>query len=275
MKLHQELDIRCIEPSTKFGDLIRQFIFLKQVGPEETFTDKHIPDGYTSLVIHFGGKVHYFFKGEVLPLPRFFLVVPLHQSLDILVPPTCDTLVVSFHTTMFTRLFNLNLEQERDTPFVSAENIFSESEFQQISSLETHKQRIDFIEKWLSARVNFTDYAKDEIDQVFDELVAEHGSCAIQSILQYKKIDPRTFRRKFLQRTGMNAKSLCRIARFHYLWSGFRIRGINDIQTMIYEGGFYDQSHMINDFKNFIGESPKTFFTRDQEVVCFMSGKSI
>jgi len=275
MKLHQELDIRYSEPSKKFGKFIRQFIFMKQTDTEKTFADKYIPDGYTSFVIHFGAKVYYFSNGEVLPLPRFFLVVPLHQSLHILVPCFCDTLIVTFHTTMFTRLFNIDLNRKRNTPFVSAENIFSEPELQKISSFDSDNQRMKFIEEWLSRKVSIENYEADEIDQIFDELMNQHGSCPIHSILQHKKIDPRTFRRKFLQRTGMNAKSLCRIARFHYLWSGFRTLGVNDIQTMIYEGGFYDQSHMINDFKNFIGESPKTFFTRDQEPVCFMSGKSI
>lgn len=273
MELHQELDIRCIEPSKKFGKLIRQFVFLKQVGAGKTFTDKYIPDGYISLVIHFGADVHCFSGGKVLLLPRFFIVVPLHRSLHIHVSPFCDAMVVTFHTTKFARLFNLNLLQQRDTPFLSAENIFSELELQEMSALRTDGQRMNFIEKWLSSKVSFEEYEDDEIDQVFEELMQEHGSCAIQSILRDKKIDPRTFRRKFLQRTGMNAKGLCRIARFHYLWSGFRVRSISDIQTMIFDGGFYDQSHMINDFKNFIGESPKAFFSRNQEAVCFMSGK--
>jgi AraC-like DNA-binding protein len=70
----------------------------------------------------------------------------------------------------------------------------------------------------------------------------------------------------------MNAKSFCRIARFHYLWSEFLAQGIVNTQEMIYNAGFYDQSHMINDFKQFIGESPKTFLpaTRNWFGLCLV-----
>ncbi len=275
MVCRPELSIQHYKPSARFEKFIRQFIFLKQSAVGTSFLDKYIPDGYTSFVIHWGGNVYCYPHDEAVLLPRFFIVVPLHQALPIRVFPSCDTMVVSFHTTMFTRLFRINLSRMKEMPFLPGETIGCAQELKKIQVLDTNPQRIAFIEEWLSRKFDIENYEPDEIDQVFDELMGFHGSVAIRSVLQLKHIDSRTFRRKFLQRTGMNAKSFCRIARFHYLWSEFLAQGIVNTQEMIYNAGFYDQSHMINDFKQFIGESPKNFFTRDQELVRFMSGKNV
>jgi hypothetical protein len=42
---------------------------------------------------------------------------------------------------------------------------------------------------------------------------------------------------------------------------------------MVYDGNYYDQAHLIHDFKAVIGEAPFHFFKKEQDKVVFLSGK--
>jgi len=253
--------------------LIQFFIFLEQENKSKPFFDKHIPDGQVAMVFNFKGNVHYYNEGIKMRLPDYFLITPLQKSLFIESQPPFDTMVVVFHTTRFSRKFKLDFNKMDPLPFKSAESFIPNQLFVALSNLKNAEERKALFEMYILEKVGSGEYSDDLIDDIFNQIIMSNGTVQVQKIVCDSDIDPRTFRRKFLSRAGMNAKTLCRITRFHYLWSNYLSKGVADIQNMIFEGGFYDQSHLINDFKDFIGESPKAFFTRDQALLKLISGK--
>jgi len=66
----------------------------------------------------------------------------------------------------------------------------------------------------------------------------------------------RNFERKCKERLGMPAKMYARIARFHKAYKILESRPIISWTDLTYEVGYYDQTHLIKDFKEFARLTP-------------------
>ena len=68
----------------------------------------------------------------------------------------------------------------------------------------------------------------------------------------------RNFERTFINETGMTPKQLCCISRFnHALELKLNYPAIN-WTSIAYQSGYFDQMHLIKDFKRFCGEAPSS-----------------
>lgn len=259
-------------PSSAFNFLINKYIFLYIGKDERQFTEKYIPDGHLAIVCNFCGTVKVSDGSNHWTLPSYFLVKPTSRSLYINISEAPETMVIVFKSSVFTRFFNLKIEHHSKTPFQDIKGLFPEELYFELQSSECQQNRIHLIETFL-LQMQYISYQPDEIDNLYLRIINEKGIAQINKLLGEYHLNPRSFRRNFLSRVGVCAKTLSRIVRINYLWSSFLSNNNADIQSMIYNGQYFDQSHLIRDFKKIIGESPNRFFSRDQEKIRFISGK--
>lgn len=95
-------------------------------------------------------------------------------------------------------------------------------------------------------------------------IIEERGMTDIAALARNYAMSRRSFERKFKEFAGFSPKLYSRIVRFqnalkHY---GGPQRPLTDIA---YECGYYDQSHFINDFREFSGYNPGTYFSGKAE----------
>ncbi len=87
-------------------------------------------------------------------------------------------------------------------------------------------------------------------------LLANDGNISIDKIASLSCLSIKQFERKCKERIGMNPKMYARILKFS---KAYRLHEacpqLNWIQ-IAYEAGYYDQMHMIRDFKFFAGVNP-------------------
>lgn len=79
-------------------------------------------------------------------------------------------------------------------------------------------------------------------------------------------VRPRQWERRFLQSTGLTAKEFARIIRFQNLIALHEAGQWRRWADLAMECGFYDQSHMANEFRTFSGSSPEAFFRESAEL---------
>ena len=71
-------------------------------------------------------------------------------------------------------------------------------------------------------------------------------------------ISPRQSRRTFLEQTGLGPKFLARVLRFrHAVAQASRAGG--DFAGLALDCGYYDQAHLIRDFREFAGRTPAAY----------------
>jgi methylphosphotriester-DNA--protein-cysteine methyltransferase len=72
----------------------------------------------------------------------------------------------------------------------------------------------------------------------------------------------RQFERRFLTRVGLSPKLFCRIQRFSHVFQVFEA-GRNWAQAAV-ECGYYDQAHLVKNFREFSGDAPSQLLAGDE-----------
>jgi AraC-like DNA-binding protein len=109
--------------------------------------------------------------------------------------------------------------------------------------------------------------APSPVQLAIEAIAAERGLCDVETASRQANLSARQFRRRCLEESGLTPKHLSRVLRFRYAcrlaaeaprpeWSGIAA-----------EAGYFDQAHLIRDFREFAGATPMAVFsnTADSE----------
>ena len=103
------------------------------------------------------------------------------------------------------------------------------------------------------------------LDYALNLLLRNDGNIAIEKLASLSCLSLKQFERKCQERLGMNPKMYARILRFSKAYRMHeacpKIRWIE----IAYEAGYFDQMHMIKDFKVFAGVNPSVI---EQQLLC-------
>jgi AraC-like DNA-binding protein len=99
---------------------------------------------------------------------------------------------------------------------------------------------------------------KDRITATANHIIKTAGLVNMNTLANYACMSVRNFERIFINETGMSAKQLCCISRFnnalelklnypHMKWT-----------RIAHQSGYFDQMHLIKDFKRFCGDLPSS-----------------
>jgi AraC-like DNA-binding protein len=98
-------------------------------------------------------------------------------------------------------------------------------------------------------------------------LTARRGGIAIDTMAAHYGISRQRFARRFQHATGVPPKLFARIARFQGLVYSLLSTDVAKWAGVAPEIGFYDQAHMINEFRSFTGAPPTTFFQPHDDTI--------
>ncbi len=265
--------VEFLNPSEKTSCLVRHFLSLRVNEEKEMMFDKYIPDGNAAVVINFRDSAYLLDNDVVIRLPKIFFIRPSLKALKIRAIPPFDTFIIVMNSSVFSRLFDLDMTSTGTKSYCEY-NPFRNSTFLKgVELINSFDKRVELVENFLVENHIFENFAKDNIDMLYDDIMEMGAHKSIGDILKDYDLNPRTFRRNFLKRVGVSAKGLSRIVRVNYVWDLIKAQNRADIQNIIFNCHYYDQSHFIKDFKKVIGEPPKFFFTRDLSQVVVISGK--
>jgi AraC-like DNA-binding protein len=92
------------------------------------------------------------------------------------------------------------------------------------------------------------------IDAAVASILNSDGETSIANVARECNLSERQLERLFRERVGVSPKMLSRLARFQRALAGFdRERNWADVAA---DAGYYDQSHLLHDFRRFAGETP-------------------
>lgn len=251
--------------------LVIQYEHVQAEGENISVIDRHIPSGYASLVFNSSGRaaIH---EEPLIHLPKHFMVVPLFRAVNIGIYEDLDSFIITCRASMLSRLLSLNLSSLKNDFYRRSENDELKIIEHQFVEHKSAEKRIAIIEQFFQDK-GLAEYTPDEIDILYNRITDGNGCTPIAEQIEQFDKSPRYFRQHFTERTGLNAKTLARIVRVNHLWSMIIKNSAADFQDMVFEGDYFDQAHLIHDFKKIIGETPSFFFNRNLDNVTIMSGK--
>ncbi|HNW81793.1 MAG TPA: helix-turn-helix domain-containing protein [bacterium] len=235
--------------------------------------DKHIPRGDSSFVFNLRGNVYIIDSNGSATLPEMFIAPNLLRAITLNVRGKILSFIVICKSSVLSRLFGIDLTPESSILYKKVSNEIFLPVWNDLAVIETYSGKIEFFEEFLLRTVLSKKYVPDEIDEIYDYIFENAAVKPLNSILESIPFSERSFRRNFIKRVGVNAKTLARICRVNYLWERAEYQNMVDYGDLVFCGGYFDQAHFIKDFKSIVGETPGHFFKRNREQVKIMSGK--
>lgn len=108
----------------------------------------------------------------------------------------------------------------------------------------------------LSAALRPPATAPDPVQRAIAAMAAAHGMVDVDGIAREANLSARQFRRRCLEASGLTPKHLCRVLRFrHARELAVRSPGLK-WSLIAADAGYFDQAHLIRDFREFTGRTP-------------------
>lgn len=132
---------------------------------------------------------------------------------------------------------------------------------QQLVEQNKLSEKIQLLEEELLRRLQFGSECDGSFELTLQMIVMGRGLQSIKALSSLLGMSRQHITRKFQQYIGIGPKLFSRIIRFQHMR-----KNISRAQEMIWcqaalEFGFYDQAHMISDFKEFTGFTPEQYFS--------------
>lgn len=140
---------------------------------------------------------------------------------------------------------------------------------QMMAGAENNEQRVAIISDFLCERLSRTTKELDNIHRAVHTIREARGTVNIAQLAREYSLSTRQFERKFKEFAGLTPKTFSRVVRFQAA-TQHRLDGNRDLTNIAYSCGYYDQSHFINEFREFSGYSPKEYFWNAAEGTQYM-----
>jgi AraC-like DNA-binding protein len=99
----------------------------------------------------------------------------------------------------------------------------------------------------------------DAVRRAIAAITVAHGDIDLEWVARQAGLSARQFRRRCLEASGLTPKHLCRVLRFRHACA--MAGQTADWAEVAAAAGYFDQSHLIRDFREFTGSTPMSVFS--------------
>ncbi len=233
------------------------------------------PNGYASMVFNYGDayQIHNA-RLQGVTVPPSFLSGQSTRSYRLSLHGNTGMVGVVFKPAGMGSLFGLPMyeltDQRTALPDVLGNPVRELAE--QIYEAGDLRERISLLERYLTVRLASRNVSYSRVDYAADLIVRQQGIVNVSEVLDEVFLCRRQFERKFLHQVGVSPKYYARIRRVGVvcaLLAASRWQ-VKDWHDFIHRTGYYDQSHFIKDFTEFIGQNPAAYVKHNVEVANFL-----
>ena len=269
------MKIKQFSPSLMLSQFVESYIIFE----EEIFLkDKLlniIPNGKPEIAIHYGDPVQSYLNepGEI----KSGYIYGMHKKTGVFqATGSVKCLCVLLKPYGALKLFGLPQIELRDRAFeldllcgVDGKNIVEE-----IILAKNDLEKIRFIERFLIKnfkKVKRKKNENDEILKILNLIFDQKGCVKIKDVCSRHDINIKTLERHFKYRFGLTPKEFSRIIRLNHLYQMINNNSGINWQDVVYECSYYDQAHLINEFKEFTKMPPESAVKNINEHMLFLN----
>jgi AraC-like DNA-binding protein len=158
------------------------------------------------------------------------------------------------------RLFGLPLHElaERQVPL---EDVLDEPFLvERLHNAQGWDERFRLLDEMLARRLANAPPPSPEIAWAWSCLVESDGAVRVAELARELGWSRKRIVSRFRDEIGLPPKQAARLVRFECARALVESVASPDWRRIAVEAGYYDQSHLINEFRSFTGRTPETFF---------------
>ncbi|PWU11373.1 MAG: hypothetical protein C5B51_02740 [Terriglobia bacterium] len=103
--------------------------------------------------------------------------------------------------------------------------------------------------------------APNDVQRAIGRMVASYGMIDLDGLAREANLSTRQLRRRFLMESGLTPKHLSRVLRFRRACELARQAPFRGWPAVAADAGYFDQAHLIHDFREFTGQTPMSVFS--------------
>jgi AraC-like DNA-binding protein len=174
---------------------------------------------------------------------------------------------VLFQPGAFYRITGVAMYELADV-YLDAEDIFGSGVREvneQLFTATSYVEMIQIVERFLTKLVTKTNARQHTLDITSRMMFLQNEQYSLDSFLKASCLCHRQFDRKFKERVGIPPKQFLQIIRFD---RAFRMKNRypnKDWLSIAIHCGSHDYQHLVKDYKEFTGYSPKQFYEIDNQ----------
>ena len=273
------LDYSEIDPPAALAAHVRCVWTLQgeAAGPEPGAASPAYPDGSPELIFNFGDSFEQTLPdGQVLPQPSAFLVGQITRPM--LVRPTglIDLVAVRFEAYGASliqrpmRVLTDRWSSLEDLESPAARRLLrAHAEGQGRSAGET---RITCLLSALAEMIGTPSPTDALVAEAVRTIRGSNGMARLDDIAERLGVTTRWLQRHFGDHVGITPKMLARIVRFQRVFTSVQFEPASLAQVAL-DCGYYDQSHLVRDFRDFAGDAPARALTQMPEFTAFFTAR--
>jgi len=253
------------KPSLLLSPYIKQYWAIADCLPHNlTHLQRIVPSGMIELNFYLGNKPQSLHAVKNIP-EHAIVSGQLNEFYDIEVSSNLSMFSVTFHPYGGMMFFNLPLNELYNQTVALSFLMKDETRIveDKLSAAVDFYERIVIIEKFLYKQLlkNNKPYIINRITDCINTIKQSGGTAGIEQLASKACLSRKQFERYFNEYIGISPKTYLKIIRFQYSIYCKQLNPTTKLSNIAYDSGYFDQSHMINEYKKLSGKTPKEFFS--------------
>jgi AraC-like DNA-binding protein len=249
------MEFRRIEPTGAAAKAVECYwtVIDDDVNPVK---QKIIPDGFTEIIFHFGDHYRINLDGTWKKQGDRLLAGQISKFFYLENSGATNILGIKLKPQAMTHLFGVNMKSIVDKVVALKK------------SIDIDHENVDYFFNKICK-----DYPPDHpIDHAVNFIFSKKGMTTVAEVCKEASISERYLQTLFQKYVGLTPKFFARIIRFSYIFQLIKENNL-DWAAVVYEAGYYDQSHFIRNFKAFTGEDPSAYIFAEKNLANFFLKK--
>ena len=252
---------REIQPTPVLAQFVECFWTLENdASTAATQPERLLPDGCVELILNFGERFReHKDDGREERQPQHLLVGQMTRPILIAPTGSVQLLGIRFHPGGTRPFFRIPM-QELTNRVTDLEALSSEFQNDLVRCVEETSSLLEVagLEKLLVERVRSCKHDSRLVSLV-RKIVQNGGQVSVDQLSVDAGVSSRQLERRFLLEVGIGPKLICRILRFQQIFRAVD-RHDEGWAAVAADCGYYDQAHLIRDFREFAWQTPALLF---------------
>lgn len=228
-----------------------------------------LPDGCPEIVFNLSDRfLRIYADGSHEAQPRAIVSGQLRSSISIMPTGRVDLFGVRFHPNGAFPLLRTPLCELTDQvePLDSLIGSDAEEIAEMIAGASEFRSRGQLFEHFFLRSLDGFDNRVDLLGWLCRSITDQRGQISVSDLCEFFGVVERTLERTFQRFVGLPPKTFARIIRFQNVVRRIEAADTTSLLDTALDFGYYDQSHMIREFREFAGQSPLAYFEETHRI---------
>lgn len=246
-----------VGPSIELSGFIRHYLFLN-IAEAATLKLRLFSDGSTGIVLNPSPNLLL----DSRPLPKAFLYGQITGYKEVYCQGPAQLSIIVFHSHGLSRLLNTSVSKLNNAviPLADLFGAAGMSFQRNMASSDNLSEKIAHIEDFARKMISSHRTVGDPIVTSALDLIQQYkGLIHVDRLTSIIGCQPRQLERKFTTAVGISPKHLCNVVRVHAFIKHLQSNTKTSLTASAYECGYYDQAHLIREFRKITGLTPSQY----------------